>query len=142
MPVPAAIKTAYAELCELPADADAASLRQRGYRLEALICDLLRADDLDSRTSYRIKGEQIDGSFSLDGKIFLIEAKWHRDQLPASALYEFKGKIDGKLVGTVGIFLSMSGYSSDAIDVLGLGKSLKRADKFWTTAVRRRSDRR
>jgi hypothetical protein len=41
----------------------------------------------------------------------LLEAKWHRDEfeLPASTIYEFKGKVDGKLVGTVGIFISMSG---------------------------------
>ena len=56
--------------------------------------------------------------------MFLLEAKWHADPLPASTLYQFKGKVDGKLTGTIGIFISMSGYSEDAVDALSLGKTL------------------
>ena len=44
--------------------------------------------------------------------------------MPASAIYSFKGKVDGKLSGTIGIFISMSGYSKDAVDALCLGKEL------------------
>ncbi|SFN44721.1 Restriction endonuclease [Formivibrio citricus] len=124
MPTPQAIKDKYAELCAPPDDADAVWFRQRGYQFEVLLADLLRADSLDPRTSYKAPGEQIDGSFFLDGSVFLLEAKWHKDEIPASTLYQFKGKVDGKLVGTIGIFLSMSGYSKDAVDALTLGKSL------------------
>jgi hypothetical protein len=54
----------------------------------------------------------------------LLEAKWTADPLPASAVYQFKGKVDGKLVGTVGLFVSMGGYSADAIDALIAGKTV------------------
>lgn len=124
MPIPQPIKDTYTELCAPPDDADAAWFRKRGYRFESLLADLLRAGDLDPRTSYKASGEQIDGSFFLDGTVFLLEAKWHKDEIPASTLYQFKGKVDGKLVGTIGVFLSMSGYSQDAVDALTLGKSL------------------
>jgi hypothetical protein len=124
MPVPQSIKTTYAELSSPPTDADAAWFRRRGYRFESLLADLLRADELDPRTSYKAPGEQIDGSFFLHGAVFLLEAKWHADPIPASTLYQFKGKVDGKLVGTIGIFISMSAYSQDAVDALTLGKSL------------------
>lgn len=124
MLIPQPIKDTYAELCAPPEGADAAWFKQRGYRFESLLADLLRTDNLDPRTSYKAPGEQIDGSFFLDGTVFLIEAKWHKDKIPASTLYQFKGKVDGKLVGTIGIFLSMSGYSQDAVDALTLGKSL------------------
>lgn len=50
--------------------------------------------------------------------------KWHKSEIPASAIYSFKGKVDGKLSGTIGIFISMSGYSKDAVDALCLGKEL------------------
>ncbi len=73
---------------------------------------------------YVPRGEEIDGSFLLGARTFLLEAKWHSDDLPASQVYAFKGKVDGKLVGTIGVFISISGYSSDAVDALSLGKAL------------------
>jgi len=118
------LKKAYDELCASPNDADAAWFRARGYSFEKVLAELLRLDNLDPRTSYKAPGEQIDGSFFLDGTVFLMEAKWHKDEIPASTLYQFKGKVDGKLVGTIGVFISMSGFSEDAVNALTLGKSL------------------
>ena len=54
----------------------------------------------------------------MGGKTYLLEAKWRKQPIPASDLYAFKGKVDGKLVGTIGVFISMSDYSADAIDAL------------------------
>jgi hypothetical protein len=45
-----------------------------------------------------------------------------KDPTLAADLYAFKGKVDGKLVGTIGVFVSMRGYSTEAIDALKLGK--------------------
>ena len=44
--------------------------------------------------------------------------------MPASSIYQFKGKVDGKLIGTIGIYISMSGFSSEAVDALTYGKSI------------------
>lgn len=118
------IKKEYEDLSSLPIDSDAASKRQRGFAFERLLNNLFAVDDLEPRAGYRPAGEQIDGSFYLDGRIYLLEAKWHADPLPASTLYQFKGKVDGKLAGTIGIFISMSGYAKDAVDALILGKGL------------------
>lgn len=114
----------YTDLIGLPPDSDAAAKRSRGYAFERLLKKLFLIDDLDPRTGYKPAGEQIDGSIYLDGRVYLLEAKWHADPLPASTLYQFKGKVDGKLAGTLGIFISMSGYADDAIDALTLGKGL------------------
>ncbi len=103
------IRSEYKELANLPADADGYAKRQRGHAFERLLNKLFLFDDLEPRTGYRPAGEQIDGSLYFDGRIYLLEAKWHADPLPASTLYQFKGKVDGKLVGTIGIFISMSG---------------------------------
>jgi hypothetical protein len=124
MSIPADIAKTYAELVRPPAEADANWRQRRGYSFERLLHALLTAEGLEPRTGYRASGEQIDGSFFLDASVFLLEAKWLAEPLPASTLYQFKGKIDGKLVGTKGVFISMSGYSEDAVDALTLGKSL------------------
>jgi hypothetical protein len=122
--IPPGLKKKYSELCSPSSGADASWYRTRGYEFEKLLAELLALDHLDPRVSYKTLGEQIDGSFFLDGTVFLIEAKWHSQEIPASTLYQLKGKVDGKLIGTIGVFLSMSGYSKDAVDALTLGKSL------------------
>lgn len=114
----------YAQLRQLSDSAPAPLKRKRGFDFERVLKRLLDADGLEPRSSYKAKGEQIDGSFYLDGTFILLEAKWHADPIPASTLYQFKGKVDGKLVGTLGVFISMSGYSEDAVDALTAGKSL------------------
>jgi hypothetical protein len=118
------IQNDYEVLLNLPPDADGNEKRARGFAFERLLNKLFAYDKMEPRTGYRPVGEQIDGSFYLDGRVYLLEAKWHANPLPASTLYQFKGKVDGKLLGTVGIFISMSGYGNDAIDALTLGKDL------------------
>jgi hypothetical protein len=106
------------------ADADRSWYQKRGKEFEKVISDLLQSEGLEPRTSYRPSGEELDGSFVMGGKFFLLEAKWHKDTLPASAIYQFKAKVDGKLVGTLGVFISMSGYSKDTVEAVRLGKTL------------------
>jgi len=79
---------------------------------------------MDPRSRYRPQGEEIDGSFVHHGRPMLLEAKWTAEPVAASTLYQFRGKVDGKLVGTVGLFISMGGYSKDAVDALVAGKTL------------------
>lgn len=120
----ALIVSQFEELVDLPSDATAVDKRRRGKRFEVFLRSLLDNEQLDARVRIRLGGEEIDGSFVLDGRVFLLEAKWHAEPIPAASVYAFKGKVDGKLVGTVGLFVSMSGYSSEAIDALTAGKSL------------------
>ncbi len=119
-----ALTAHFRELDSLPADAPAAAKRKRGQEFEVFLHNLLAFSNLEPRTRYRPVGEEIDGSFELSGRVYLLEAKWHLDPLPASAIYAFKGKVDGKLAGTLGVFVSISGYSEDAVEALTLGKIL------------------
>lgn len=98
--------------------------RKRGKDFETLLNELLKLEGLDPRTSYRPSGEEIDGSFYYGNRIFLLEAKWYSTAMPASSIYQFKGKVDGKLIGTIGIYISVSGFSSEAVDALTFGKSI------------------
>lgn len=98
--------------------------QQRGRAFERILNTMLLKEEMEPRTSMRPSGEEIDGSFAIGEDCYLLEAKWHASPIPASALYSFKGKVDGKLVGTIGIFFSMSDYSTDAVDALLNGKEL------------------
>ncbi|MFI7695461.1 restriction endonuclease [Nonomuraea sp. NPDC049655] len=100
------------------------SKQERGRRFERWLYKLFDMAGMQSRTAYRPKGEEIDGSLFHLGHRFLLEAKWWTDSVPASSIYQFKGKVDGKLVGTIGLFISMSDYSPDAVDAVRVGKTL------------------
>lgn len=117
------LRKEFVDLGEPPDGAAPAWFRERGRRLERIIHGLLRAEGLEPRTSFRPKGEEVDGSFDFMGRTYLFEAKWHADALPASQLYAFKGKVDGKLLGTVGVFIAINGFSEDAADALRAGKT-------------------
>jgi len=69
-------------------------------------------------------GVQIDGFFELDHKFFLVETKWTTKELPASELFAFRGRVDGKLAGTLGVVISIAGFSADAEWMLTTGHAI------------------
>jgi restriction endonuclease Mrr len=77
--------------------------------------DLFELFDLDPKASFRNTGEQIDGAFSLEGTDYLFEAKWQQELVNAAALDAFASKVRRKLENTLGVFLSINGYSQDGV---------------------------
>ena len=112
------------DLIEPPEEANKQWFQKRGRTFELILNEMLSKEKMEPKTSMRPAGEEIDGSFAIENNFYLLEAKWHSNPIPASALYSFKGKVDGKLIGTIGVFLSMSDYSKDAVDALLNGKEL------------------
>ena len=106
------------------ADLTPAEARRRGRKFEELIRLVLEEEGLEPTSSFRPDGEEVDGAFHLDHRTHPFEAKWRKNPIPASDLYAFKGKVDGKLVGTIGVVISISDYSDDAPDALVKGKEL------------------
>jgi len=98
--------------------------RPRGRAFEKFLGQVFSQDTIRHSLSYRPVGEEIDGAFWWGQRTFLLEAKWWSDPLPASAIYAFKGKVDGKFAETLGIFVSMSGYSKDCAEAVSHGKNL------------------
>lgn len=101
-----------------------AKQQERGYELERFLIDCARIEQLDAEYSYRGSGEQVDGYFVVDHRHFLLEAKWSQKPMPASDVFAFQGKLRGKLVGTLGLFASMSGFSEETPGALVSGKEL------------------
>lgn len=114
----------FRDLDQLPAHASRQDKAQRGRDFEKVLTAMFDEAGLQARLQYRPQGEEVDGSIWLDGRTILIEAKWTEQPHPASSIYQFKGKVDGKLVGTLGLFISINGFSKDAVDALVLGKEL------------------
>ena len=108
----------------LSPDASAVEKRRRGHAFEKILAGMFEEAGLRPRLRYRPAGEEIDGSIWFEGRTILVEAKWTQDPHPASSLYQFRGKVDGKLSGTLGLFISMAGFSTDAVDALVAGKEL------------------
>jgi hypothetical protein len=87
--------------------------KQRGLAFEKFLVDLFHHSDLAPRGSFKLIGEQIDGSFILDGTTYLVEAKWQQLKIGNLDLQGFAGKVSTKAQWTRGFYISYSGYSAD-----------------------------
>lgn len=96
--------------------------QQVGFAFEKILNGMFRLHGLSPRESFRVVGEQIDGSFELDHEIYLLEAKWKQEPCPEADLLVFRGKIEGKSAYTRGVFVSFNGVSRDATLAITQGK--------------------
>jgi len=96
--------------------------QEAGLEFEKFLYDLFCHFNLKPRPSFSVTGEQIDGSFELDSETYLFEAKWQAEPIQENALLIFRGKIEGKSVITRGAFISVNGYTANAIQAICTGK--------------------
>jgi len=96
----------------------------RGFKLEKIIKALFELFDLDPKASFKITGEQIDGAFTFINTDYLFEAKWTKELVSIEDLDAFAGKLSRKLENTLGLFLSINGFSEDAIKAHTTGRKL------------------
>lgn len=85
----------------------------RGYAFEGFLKGLFDAFGLAAQEPFRLRGEQIDGSFQLGSEIYLLEAKWRGQPIGVAELHTFHGKIEQKAAWTRGLFVSNSGFTED-----------------------------
>ena len=98
--------------------------QRRGYELEEILLELAKLSGLTVSEPFRNKGEQIDGAFKFEGENYLIEAKWQDKAASNEPLLQFAGKTEGKMYGR-GIFVSVNGFSADAVELLIKGRAIK-----------------
>ncbi|MGE4243787.1 restriction endonuclease [Ramlibacter sp.] len=104
--------------------ANKTSRQQRGYALERILAELSRLSRLETTEAFRVSGEQIDGAVKFDGEHYLIEAKWQERSASNEPVYQFAGKVAGKLYGR-GLFISVNGFSPEVIRSLVTGKEIQ-----------------
>ena len=97
---------------------------QRGYDFERFLKDLFDAFHLTAREPYRLLGEQIDGSFTLAGETYLLEAKWLNHKIGNAELGSFAAKLNQKAAWTRGLFISFQGFADQGLHAVGRGQRL------------------
>lgn len=98
------------------------SPQQRGFQFERLLTDLFEVFGLAPRGSFRIVGEQIDGSFAFRGETYLVEATWQNQRVGQEGLLTLWGKVSGKAEWSRGLFISYSGFTEEGLGAFAQGK--------------------
>jgi Restriction endonuclease len=99
--------------------------QMRGFEFERFLNDMFSIFGLAPRGSFRLVGEQIDGSFQLGQDIYLVEAKWENRKAGQIDLLGFSGKVEGKAQWSRGIFISYAGFTEDGLEAFARGKSTR-----------------
>ena len=98
------------------------SAHARGYAFERFLKDLFDAFGLAAHDPFRLRGEQIGGSFQSGSETCILEAKWHGQPIGAAELHTFHGKIEQRAAWTRGFFVSNSSFTDDGLVAFGRGK--------------------
>lgn len=96
--------------------------QQRGFEFERFLNTLFCTFNLEPRSSFRLQGEQIDGSIEFENHTYLIEAKYHATPVGQSDLLIFKSKVEGKATWSRGIFISISSFTEDGLTAFSRGR--------------------
>jgi hypothetical protein len=99
--------------------------QKRGYLLEAFLNDFFEYEGLEPKGSFKLLGEQIDGSFAWRSRTCLAEAKWVKKRVAGAEFGAFNYKLEGKTVDTRGLYISVNGYSPEAIQGMNAKGALK-----------------
>lgn len=94
--------------------------RRRGLLLETLLQRVFDLYGILTEKSFRRNegGEQIDGAFKLEGWYYLVECKWTQKLTDIRQLDSLYGKIGRSGKQTLGLFLSMNGWSDNVCPLL------------------------
>lgn len=98
--------------------------QKAGYEFQTWFFDLVDHFDIPFRRPYITEGRQIDGSITLDGTTYVIELKFTADQVSAPDIDSLFCKVQSKADNTMGVFVSISGFSSVALKEASRAKTV------------------
>ncbi len=97
----------------------------RGFAFERFLDDTFATFNLSPRRSFRLTGEQIDGSFHLANETYLVEAKWQGQKIGNRELQGFAGTVRTKSSWARGLFVSYSGFSEEGLAAFARGDATR-----------------
>ena len=100
------------------------SPQERGFAFEKYLREFFKDNGLQPRGSFKLIGEQIDGSFILHNEVYLLEAKWTSKQIDKANLVVFNEKVSSKSGFTRGLYISYAGYSGEALQTFATGRTV------------------
>ena len=108
--------------------------QQRGYLLQDLLNRTfdLHAIPVVASFTRNEGGEQIDGAFKLEGWHYIVECRWRKKLSDIRELDGLSGQIDRSGRQTMGVFLSINGWSDNVVPLLKqtTGKSIILMDGY------------
>jgi hypothetical protein len=102
----------------LNALATVGSDQARGYAFEQVMGQLFKVEGLTYDAAYRRRGTQIDGALELEGWVYLVETRWRRGRATWQDLVALRTKVKRSSRQTMGLFVSVNGFTSGGIEVL------------------------
>jgi len=87
-----------------------------GYAFEDWFYDLVKFSEIENRRPYRGGGRQIDGSITVDATTYLVETKFSNDKTEPKDVADFYRKVVRKADNTMGMFLSVAGFTDQAVE--------------------------
>ena len=87
---------------------------QGGYAFQDWFFDLLEYFELAHRRPYSADDRQIDGSVTVGDTTYLVELKFTTEPAPAPEVDVFRRKVESKADNTMGIMVSITGYTGPA----------------------------
>ena len=111
-----AMKNQFLILNAMSDSGDGRAPQGRGVQFEKFLTALFELFDMEPRLSYSLEREQIDGSLSFDTDDYIVEAKWWKSAVDRRELDIFDSKVRRKGKNALGIFVSVSGFTKDALD--------------------------
>ena len=97
----------------------------RGTELNRLIADVLDCYGIRANASARQGYGEIDVTFTTEGIRFVLEAKWEQDKSDTGNISKLQTRVRQRLTNTVGVFMSMAGYTSEAVREVNIGGRLE-----------------
>jgi hypothetical protein len=89
--------------------------QEAGYEFQAWFYDLIDFFEITNRRPYISNGRQIDGSVTHSGTTYLVELTFTREPTGVPDVDTMLKKINDKADNTMGIMVSISGFSETAI---------------------------
>lgn len=89
----------------------------RGRAFQVFMAKLLEHNGWHQEESVHTSNEEIDIIINKEREYFLSECKWEKNPIEADPLRTFAGKIKDR-ANTNGLFFSMSGFTSGAVEVV------------------------
>lgn len=95
-----------------------------GYAFEAWFYDLMVFSEIEHRRPYRAQGRQIDGAVTIEGTTYLVEIKFASKPTGPKDVSDFDRKVEKKADNTMGLMLSMSDFTDQAVEEASGPRSL------------------
>lgn len=103
----------YRSLCDLDGGM---TPQERGTAFNQLLADALGRYGVRTRVGRQTSSGEIDVAFKLGNTRFILEAKWQEAKINYAPLALLDARTLQRLEGTLGIFVSMSGYTRPAVE--------------------------